>query len=74
MSSVGPRRLSVLMVAANTGSVEAVNAVIKAISTISAGTKIIVSVYSSVYFSTNPPSRFPNVPSFHSLLALYRIY
>ena len=43
-SCAGPRRMSVLMVAAERGSLEAVAAVMKALSTISAGTKAIVSV------------------------------
>lgn len=63
MLSTGPRRMSVLMVAAETGSAEAVTAVMKALSTISAGTKIIVSacVVTSFFQNIRPPvfSMFP---------------
>lgn len=66
-SSAGPRRMSALMVAAESGSLEAVTAVMKALPAIPAGAKAIVSAYtgSVVSLSERSPFQFVFLPNFH---------
>lgn len=62
-SCAGPRRKSVLMVAAETGSLEAVTAFTKALLAMFAGTKTVVSVSKVAYFVGLLP--LPGRRSFH---------